>query len=144
MRDILKLPDNLSALPTPDTEGEWKEFWEGTARGKLLIQSCPACSHRQFYPRAICTKCGEEPEWMQASGKGTIHTFSIIRQNLVAPFKEMLPYALAMIDLNEGVRMMANITDCAVDDVDIGMSVEVYMKEAKPGLFIPYWRPQNR
>ena len=77
-----------------------------------------------------------------ASGHGTIYTFSIIQQNLVPPFKEMSPYVLAMIDLDEGVRMMSNVTDCEIEEVAIGLPVEVHMVEAKPGLWIPYWRPR--
>lgn len=142
MSERLALPDDLSSLPGPDVDGEWKPFWDATARGELLIQACAACHKRQFYPRAICTHCGGEPEWLTASGYGTIYTFSIIRQNLVPPFKEMSPYVLAMIDLAEGVRMMSNITDCELDEVAIGMPVEAYMVEAKAGLWIPYWRPR--
>ena len=134
---------NLSLLPAPDIEGEWKPFWEGTARGELLIQRCTACHKTQFYPRAICTHCGGEPEYIAASGYGAVHTFSIVRQNLAPPFKDMLPYVLAMIDLEEGVRMMTNIIDCEIDDVAIGLPVEVHIIEAKEGLWIPYWRPRS-
>ncbi len=142
MSRALTLPDDLSSLPQPDLEGEWKPFWDATARGELLIQECTACGRRQFYPRAICTHCGGEPKWLTASGYGTLYTFSLVRQNLVQPFKAMLPYVLAMVDLDEGVRMMTNITDCDLDDVAIGMPLEVHMVEAKPGLWVPYWRPR--
>ncbi len=143
MSGQLALPADLSSLPTPDVDGEWKPFWDATARGELLIQECASCRERQFYPRAICTHCGGEPRWLTASGRGTIYTFSIIQQNLVPPFEEMSPYVLAMIDLDEGVRMMSNITDCALEDIEIGLPVEVHMVEAKPGLSIPYWRPRT-
>ena len=139
----LTLPADLSALPAPDIEGEWKPFWDATARGELLIQECTACQRRQFYPRAVCTHCGGEPAWLTASGYGALYTFSVVRQNLVAPFKEMLPYVLAMVDLDEGVRMMTNITDCDLDDVVIGLPLEVHMVEAKTGLWVPYWRPRS-
>ena len=139
----LKLPDDLSALPVPDLEGEWKPFWDATARGELLIQECVSCRKRQFYPRAICTHCGGEPGWLIASGYGTVYTFSVVRQNLVPPFREMLPYVLAMVDLDEGVRMMTNITDCDLDDVAIGLPVEVHMRKATTGFWVPYWRPRS-
>ena len=141
MSQMLDVPVDLAALPTPDVGGEWKPFWEGTAAGKLLIQQCPACRQRQFYPRAICTACGAEPEWLEASGRGTLYTFSIMRQNLVRPFKDMLPYVLAMVDLEEGVRMLTNIVGCEVEDVRIGMPLEVVFVQARDGVHLPYWRP---
>ena len=144
MSGALTLPDDLSSLPRPDLEGEWKPFWDATARGELLIQECTSCHKRQFYPRAICTHCGGEPAWLTASGYGTVYTFSVVRQNLVRPFREMLPYVLAMVDLDEGVRMMTNITDCDLDDVTIGLPVEVHMIEVRPGFRVPYWRPRSR
>lgn len=143
MSGELTLPDDLSSLPRPDVEGEWKPFWDATARGELLIQECASCHKRQFYPRAICTYCGAEPVWLKASGFGTVYTFSVIRQNLVQPFREMLPYVLAMVDLDEGVRMMTNITDCNLEDVAIGLPVEVHMIEARAGIWVPYWRPRS-
>ena len=144
MSGALILPDDLSSLPQPDVEGEWKPFWDATARGELLIQVCTSCQARQFYPRAICTHCGGEPKWLRASGYGTVYTFSVVRQNLVRPFKEMLPYVLAMVDLDEGVRMMTNLIDCDLRDVVIGLPVEVRMIEARPGFWVPYWRPRSQ
>lgn len=138
----LELPKDPFSLPKPDIGGEWQAFWSGTARGELLIQACTNCGHRQFYPRAICTACGEEPAWLKTEGVGTLHTFSVIRQNLVSPFKDMLPYVLAIVDLKEGVRMMSNIVDCDLEDVEIDMPLEVFMVSAGEELFIPYWRPR--
>jgi hypothetical protein len=117
-----------------------KPFWEAASRGELLIQRCPS-GHRQFYPRAVCKVCGADPEWEPASGRGTVHTFTIIRQQHARPFRDELPYVVAMVELDEGVRMMGNITDCAVDEVRIGMPVEVHMAAAEPGVGVPFWRP---
>ena len=125
-------------LPRPDNVS--KPFWEAASRGELLIQRCPS-GHRQFYPRAVCRVCGSDPEWERASGRGTVHTFTVIRQNHARPFRDELPYVVAMVELDEGVRMMGNITDCAIDQVRIGMPVEVHMVQAEPGVGVPFWRP---
>ncbi|MGE0383354.1 MAG: Zn-ribbon domain-containing OB-fold protein [Gammaproteobacteria bacterium] len=140
----LRLPQDLSALPVPDVAGEWKPFWDAAAQGRLLLQECRACGHRQFYPRALCTKCGSEPGWLAASGQGTLYTYSVVRQNLVRPFKDMLPYALAMVDLAEGVRMMTNVVDCDLEDLHVGMPLELFFASAGTGLHIPYWRPRRK
>jgi uncharacterized OB-fold protein len=125
--------------PLPAKDHVSTPFWEAASRGELLIQRCPS-GHRQFYPRAVCKVCGSDPEWERASGRGTVHTFTIIRQNHARPFRDELPYVVAMVELDEGVRMMGNITDCPVDDVHIGMPVEVHMVEAEPGVGVPFWR----
>jgi hypothetical protein len=89
----------------------------------------------------MCTACAAEPVWVEASGRGTVHTFTVIRQNRGEPFRSQLPYVVAMVDLDEGVRMMANVTDCAPDDVRVGMAVEAYTVKVEDGLGIPFFRP---
>jgi uncharacterized OB-fold protein len=116
-------------------------FFEAAARGELLYQRCPGCGHRQFYPRALCTRCGGDTAWATASGRGVVHTFTIVRQNGQPPFKDKLPYAVAMVELEEGVRMMGNLTGCPVGGVRIGMRVEAYAIECEKGMAVPFWRP---
>ena len=118
-----------------------RAFFEAAKRGELLYQRCPSCGHRQFYPRALCTACGGEPAWATASGRGVVHTFTIVRQNGQPPFKDELPYAVAMIELEEGVRMMGNVTGCPVENLRIGMSVEAYAVECDESMAVPFWRP---
>ena len=127
--------------PKPAKDPVSTPYWEAAARGELLIQHCPSCGNRQWYPRAVCTACGESPEWERVSGRGTVHTFTIIRQNYAKPFRDLLPYVVAMIELDEGPMVMGNVTDVEADHVQIGMPVEVYMVEAEEGLGVPLWRP---
>jgi hypothetical protein len=117
-----------------------RAFFEAAARGELLYQRCDACGHRQFHPRLLCTACGGDVGWVTASGRGVVHTFTIVRQNGEAPFRDELPYAVAMIELDEGVRMMGNVTGCPVEGVCIGMPVEAYAVECGEGLAVPFWR----
>jgi uncharacterized OB-fold protein len=86
------------------------EFWSAAADGRLLIQRCATCGTRQFYPRQVCATCGSTPEWEQASGRGVVHTFTIVRQNGAKPFSAELPYVVAIVELEEGPRMMGNVT----------------------------------
>jgi hypothetical protein len=138
--DVPPLPVEQWERPLPRPDNVSKPFWEAASRGQLLIQRCPS-GHRQFYPRAVCRVCGDDPEWEQASGRGTVHTYTVIRQNHARPFRDELPYVVAMVDLVEGVRMMGNITGCAPDEVYIGMPVEVRMVQAEPDVGVPFWRP---
>jgi len=127
--------------PLPETDSVSAVFFEAAAEGRLLFQQCGACSHRQFYPRALCTACGETPEWVEASGRGTVHTFTVVRQYGAEPFKGELPYVVAMIELDEGVRMMGNVTGIDPEEVRIGLEVEAYALLAEEKVGIPYWRP---
>ncbi len=126
-------------LPRMET---WsRPYWEATGRGELLLQHCAHCGEWQFYPRPLCTTCGEVPEWELASGRGEVHTFTVIRQNRSAPFKELGPYVVAMIQLDEGPRMMTNLVGCAIDDVRIGLPVQVHFVPADDEMALPFWRP---
>jgi uncharacterized OB-fold protein len=121
-----------------------RAFFEAAARGELLYQRCPTCDHVQFYPRQLCTACGGDSAWATASGRGVVHTFTIVRQNGQPPFKAEVPYAVAMVELEEGVRMMGTVIGCPVESVQIGMPVEAYAVECEDGLAVPYWRPSRR
>jgi len=116
-------------------------FFEAAARGELLYQRCPACHHGQFYPRLLCTACGGDVGWATATGRGVVHTFTIVRQHGQPPFKGELPYAVAMVELEEGVRMLGSVTGCPVERVRIGMPVEAYAVECGDGMAVPFWRP---
>ena len=101
------------AKPLPKPDHVNAEYWQAAADGRLLIQECPSCGHRQWYPRALCTACAGDPEWLECSGSGTVYTFTIIRQFGMKPFRDELPYVIAMIDLEEGPRIMGDIPDIA-------------------------------
>jgi uncharacterized OB-fold protein len=135
--------DTEYTKPIPDPDGTEAPFWQGAAEGELRIQICGACGHQQHYPRKLCTQCGAEPTWHTTSGRGTIYTFTVVRQFGMPPFKDELPYVVAMIELEEGVRMLSNVTDVSPDDVHIGMAVEAYAVIAEDGVGIPYWRPAS-
>lgn len=127
--------------PLPAADAVSGPFWTAASEGRLLYQQCPECGHRQFYPRALCTACAAEPDWAEASGRGQVHTFTVVRQHGGKPFRDELPYVVAIVELEEGVRMMGTLTGCDPEDVRIGMAVEAYAILADEKLGIPYWRP---
>jgi hypothetical protein len=127
--------------PLPDADNVSAPYWKAGSEGRLLVQECPTCGNRQWYPRAVCTACGADPEWLECSGKGIVHTFTVVRQFGMKPFRDEVPYVVAMIDLEEGPRMMGAVTDCEPDAVRIGMPVEVHFVEAAEDIGVPYWRP---
>lgn len=127
--------------PVPQTQPWSEKFWEGTREGKLLIQVCKECDSRIFYPRKFCPECwSEKLDWIAASGKGTVLTFSTAYDMVEPKFMDELPYTLAYVDLEEGVRLMTRIVDCKPEDITFSMAVEVVFHE-REGFFLPYFRP---
>jgi uncharacterized OB-fold protein len=125
-------------LPTPDLETQ--PYWDAAREGKLLIRRCTACHRPHFYPRPFCPHCWSDAvEWEQASGKATLYTFSIIRRNDLPPFPDRVPYVAAVVDLEEGPRMMTNIEGCDEDEVQIGMALTVAFR-AEDDFSIPVFR----
>ena len=111
-------------LPTPDAETE--PYWEAARQHRLLIKRCSACSKPHWYPRPFCPHCwSEDVEWEEASGNGTLYTWSVVRRNDLPPFGERVPYITAVVDLDEGPRMLSNLVDVDEGDVEIGMALTV-------------------
>jgi uncharacterized OB-fold protein len=122
-------------IPAPHPNPETKAFWDGAAQGRLLLKKCLACSQVHYYPRAICPFCGSDrTEWQQASGRGSIYSWSVMRRAEV-------PYAIAYVTLDEGVTMMTNIVDCDLDGIRIGQRVRVVFKPTEGGPPVPTFTP---
>lgn len=134
--------DWVKPLPQPDNVSA--PYWSAAHDGRLLVQECPQCAHRQWYPRALCTRCGAEPGWLECAGFGTVHTYTVIRQMGMEGFREEVPYVVAMIELDEGPRMMGNVIDIDVADMHIGLPVEAVFVAAADDIGIAQWRPQSR
>ena len=102
-------------LPTPDVETQ--PFWDGCKEGRFLLRHCNACGEYHFYPRPFCPKCwSDDVTWKDASGRGQVYTYSVVRQNDLPPFPERVPYVAAVVELDEGPRVMTNIEQADFDD----------------------------
>ena len=103
------MPD-APGLP-PLTDRLSQAYWDAAREGTLLIQRCPACGCYQFYPRVRCVRCSApDPEWTPASGRGRLHTFTVVRRTPNAEFVADCPYVLGIVELDEGPRITARIT----------------------------------
>lgn len=131
-------------LPTPDLETQ--PFWAGVDDHELLIKHCNACGEYHFYPRPFCPKCwSDDVEWFEASGRATLYTWSIVHVNELPPFNERLPYVAALVDLEEGPRMMTTLVDCDFDAIEAGMALEVVYEQVSddPQVSLPWFRPSR-
>jgi uncharacterized OB-fold protein len=137
--EVIEVGEWAKPLPLLDNVNE--EYWQAARAGRLLIQECTECGHRQWYPRAMCTQCAAEVEWLETTGRGTVHTFTVIRQQGLPPFRDELPYVIVMVELDEGPMVFGSMPDTDPDAVAIGTPVEVYFAAAADDTGIPYWRP---
>ena len=120
--------------PTPTTQG----FWEGLREHKLLIQRCQKCGQIIFYPREFCPNClSEDLEWFEASGKGKLHSYTIIYSTAYPEFRGEVPLLLGFVELEEGVHMMSNLVNCQPQDVQVDMDVEVVFDDITESFTLP-------
>jgi hypothetical protein len=120
-----------------------RRFWEGAASGKLLLQKCRACAQLQFFPRVVCVNCfSSDMDWVEASGRGKVHTFSWVRAPRNPAFKDEVPICFANVILDEGVIMETRIVGAGVEKIQTGQRVKVTFKEtADPNIKLPVFEP---
>lgn len=131
-------PGKAAPEPTPETA----PYWEGANRGELLIQRCHGCGRNFFYPRARCPLCSSpEVTWEAASGRATLHTY-LINHRPAPGFEHDAPYAIAVVELEEGPRMMTNIVGVPItpENLEVGMALEVRF-EARGEQMVPVFTP---
>lgn len=130
------------AKALPHIDEEMRPWWEAAQRHELYIQKCRDCGDLRFHPRALCTSCmSSKVEWVKCSGRGKIYTFTVTNQNGSAGFRDSLPYVLAWVELEEGVKLLTNIVDCPPDRVKIDMAVEAAFDDVTPEVTLVKFRP---
>ncbi len=134
------MPSDARPLPVPDADST--EFWETRQGQALRLQRCLDCGTFRHYPRAYCPDClSSETEWVAASGRGTVYSFAVVHRAFHPAFKDDVPYVVALIDLEEGPRMLSDLRDCPPEDAAIEMPVEVFFEDVPGSLSIPHFRP---
>ncbi len=101
------LANDLVARPVPPANELSRPYWEAAAQGRLVIQACAQCGTRRHYPRLLCTQCfSDAAVWHTATGRGTLHSWTVSHHAFHPSFKSDLPYTLVTVDLEEGVRAL--------------------------------------
>ena len=111
-------------VPTPDVETQ--PFWDACREHRFLIKHCNSCGRDHFYPRPFCPSCwSDDVVWKQASGRATLYTYSIVHVNDLPPFGARVPYVAAIVELEEGPRVMTNVEGVPFDELTVGMDLLV-------------------
>ncbi|MBM3141026.1 MAG: Zn-ribbon domain-containing OB-fold protein [Chloroflexi bacterium] len=117
------MADYAKPLPRQEVPELTQPFWDAATRHELLIPRCRPCNRYFWYPRPACPHClREDWEWAKVSGRGRLHTYTVVRQPQNPNFQGDVPYAYAVVQLDEGVRMISNIVDCPIPD---GLQVDM-------------------
>ena len=131
-----------SSRTLPHIDEESRPWWEAVKRHELYIQKCRDCGALRYHPRALCPQClSSSTQWLRCSGKGRVYTFTVTHQNQAAGFRDSLPYVMAYVELAEGVKMLTNLVDYKLEEVKIGMPVEVVYEDVTPEVTLVKFRP---
>jgi len=128
--------------PAPIPDPETEPYWQAVNEGRLTVQRCTVCGKSQLYPRWRCLRCRGQVEWVEATGGGTVYSFTVIRQNFSRSFRHLIPYVVALVDLDEGPRLMTNLVGVDPDDVRIGMRVRVKFEQVSEEASVPLFEPE--
>ena len=130
------------AKPLPQISPEMAPFWDAARRHELVVQRCRACGAWRFPARDLCSRClSREAGWERVTGRGTIFSFAVMHQVYHPGFADAVPYAVVVVELEEGARLLSNVVDCPVRELAIGMPVEVVFEDATPEVTLPKFRP---
>ncbi len=133
-------PAPITPVPTPTSQ----PFWDGLAERRVLIQRCSQCDTWVYYPRARCSHClSDSLEWTEVSGEGTVYTFTVARQPTTPAFAEVTDPVIAVVELDEGVRVTTSLEGVDPDDVVVGMRVGPVFAPADDGVWVLRHQPAD-
>lgn len=122
--------------PIAPSDAVTEPWWHETRQGRFTVQRCTVCGRTQFYPRAICTRCGAlDLELIDASGRGTVYSYTVVRRAPHPAFEP--PYVVAMVRLEEGELLLTNIVGVEPDAIRCDMPVRLVWEELPDGRKLP-------
>jgi uncharacterized OB-fold protein len=137
-RDVVDLPK-----PRPEPTPTSAPFWSALDDDRVRLQRCDACGAWVYYPRARCPRClSDRLAWNEVSGHGSVLTFTVARQPTARPFSDEVPQLLAVVELDEGVRMTTTLVDVEPDAITVGMPVVPVFDHGADGVTLLRFRPE--
>jgi hypothetical protein len=133
---------SVGERPIPEPDEASRPFFDATLRGELLLQHCGACGRWMWPAKVRCIEClADGLEWKPASGRATLYSFTLVHQLVHPGFKGEMPYNLALVDLEEGVRTHSSIVGVPADELRVGMPLAVVFVPASEHIAIPMFEP---
>ncbi len=128
--------------PVPGVDEETKPFWDFCKQHELRVQKCLSCGKLYYPVSPICPHClGMDYEWAKLSGKGEVFSFIVVRRQYHPAFSSDIPYAVAIIQTEEGIHLLSNVVGVKPDAIRIGMPVQVVFDDVTPEFTLPKFKP---
>ena len=128
--------------PLPARTDLTAPFWDAAAQGRLVAQYCLGCERLRHYPRPMCPHChGTESGWRELSGRGEIYSYTVAHQAFHPYWADRVPYVVATLELEEGIRMVSELPTLSPERAEIGLAVEVGFEPLGEDLTLPVFRP---
>ena len=128
------------SIPLPVPTALSKPHWDGCREGVLRVQRCRDCRGYVFIPQPACTHCQAIAlDWVESTGRGTLYSFTTVHRPQRPEF--VVPYTVAIVELDEGWHMLTNLIECPPDEMRIGMPVEVSFRRMSDEITLPMFRP---
>lgn len=127
--------------PVPSPTDANRPFFQGCAEGVLRLKRCTACGRQHAPTRAACACGGIAFEWTQASGRGTVFSYTVVHRAPDPAFRADLPYVIAIVEFEQGGRLMSNLVNCAPDAVTVGMPVQAVFETVADGVGVVKFQP---
>ena len=131
--------------PKPRTDDISAPYWQAAKEHRLVAQKCSMCSTMMFPPVAVCESClSPDLDWITLSGKGSVWSFIVMYQKYYESFADDIPYNVAVVRSEEGLKFVTNLAGIDNDDIRVDMPVEVTFDDVDADLTLPKWRPAGR
>lgn len=134
-----------AAKPVPVPDADSAPFWQGCREHRLLLERCADCGSIRFPPSGMCPRCRSRGvQWTASSGRGTVFSWIVVHHPVPKDlYAAEVPYVVALVELEEGVRMPSNIVQCDPQSITAGMPVEVVFDDVSDSLTLPRFRPRG-
>jgi uncharacterized OB-fold protein len=137
-----KTPGAPVGKPIPIPDDASREFFEGAKHGRLMLQRCGACGNYRFHARDRCDVCrSRDYTWEAASGRATVISHAVMHQRYHPAFYDELPYPLAVVELEEGPRLITSVVGVEADHLKAGMAMKAVFEDFGEGVVLPRFTP---
>ena len=134
----------IDGKPVPHPDPVSQPYWDGAAQGKLRLQRCTSCGKFRHYPQLVCEHCYSlGVEWIEASGLGAVHSWTVAHHAFLPAFKADVPYTLVIVDLEEGPRALGRLDPSAQQRLRIGLPVRITFERNAEGVALPVFFAEN-
>lgn len=130
-------------LPSPQTPLD-EEFWAHCAQERLCFQRCTRCYTWRHLPRLLCAHCGSDRwEWEASSGRGHLFSWTVSHQAVLPEFRDQVPFVVALVELEEGVRMVSTLRGVALEDLALDLPLQLDFERVDEETALPVFRPRE-